>query len=139
MLPDLKKTRIYYLDDEAPMPHEKGRFVVELRDRCDRVIGLGPVPITIQLVRIIPSSLKRHASIRSSTLSAVPDATPQSVKIRPDKQHGLYLATYRVGTAGTYNIRVAFSKQPKHLYGTDSMQMKWCTLEHQRIYVRSIW
>ncbi len=52
VFPDLKKTRVYHIEESSPVVGARGSFLVQLRDSCDAVIASSPERVRVRLYHV---------------------------------------------------------------------------------------
>lgn len=136
-LPDFARTRIYYLDNYSTLPGHKGRFLLGLRDSCDRVLPICPTGLQIQL-RPVPSHEAKDSDANKS-LFAPPTSEPVRCNIRALSSSDVYLVTYRLSLPGRYHIYVAMKRKPPRLVEPVVYRHSWHRVKNHHIYVRHVW
>lgn len=137
-LPSLPQTKVFFTGLYSTQPHERGHFILQLHDSCDRIIPLSPAGLSIQLKRI-PSKPPSTASHSSDSIAAHPDHQPVRCKVIPRPEQSLYEIYYRPTLPGRYRIYAALGKNPKEVRGNDHFVRKWHKIKNQHVYVRGLW
>lgn len=137
-IPDLSNTRIYYMDARSTLPGGTGRFLLELRDSCGRVMPVCPVGLKVEL-RPVHSKEAEEADADES-LFAPPESKPVRCKVVELVSSDVYLVSYVAPLPGRYHIYVSMRRRPQNLLDGDPVnRLYWHRVKHNHIYVRHVW
>lgn len=154
VVPDLSKTRIYYVDRFSVVPYQVGVFLIQLRDSCDKTIPYSILGIKVQMRRIrsYPSFQRekkarkksslyshRHHSSDKSVL-ARPETKYLRCKVKPIPELGISEVKYRAKVPGRYRVFVSFAQEKTEFWGDKVLDLKyWYQVRDYQIYVKNLW
>lgn len=143
VLPDLANTRIYYIDNYSVTAHKRGRFLLELRDSCNKIIPHSTVPVRVKLHPVERSgrrSRHHHYHDAHDSLAVKPERKSVPCKLKAYPQYGVYLVTYKAYQPGAYDVLVSYKTKPKHHEGGGSLEKgEWHRVKYYQVYVKNVW